>query len=393
MNIQNMNTLAEDKETDKDFLSVDERNGLPSASGLERIALCPGSWQIESQCPRDEGGEDAASGTRIHAWLAGEQVELSEDEASIAEKCREQASSLIAAGSTKSIEQRLWYADKSGSILYSGQADIIARIGDSALIVDYKTGRGAVAASPENIQLRALAVLVKHNFPDVQHVSVAIIQPLARKEPVVCEYGPEELEQAEKQILSILETAQRPDAPLIPSEPACKYCRAKTICPALRKTITTPEIEDMNNAKTVMAASSASLTPADLGELVAHKVPLARMLCDALEKEAMSRLCKDPESVPGLALDTETPRVTDSVKLWERSWLAANDKLTPAGRAKSGAGAEAKTASELAFSGMIETKLIERRSWTDKSKAAETLQAALSPEQYREVAGKIIINK
>lgn len=390
---QNMNTLAEDKGTDKESLSVDERNGLPSASGLERIALCPGSWRLESQCPRDEGGEDAASGTRIHAWLAGEQVELSEDEASIAEKCREQASSLIAAGSTKSIEQRLWYADKSGSRLYSGQADIIARIGDSALIVDYKTGRGAVAASPENIQLRALAVLVKHNFPDVQHVAVAIIQPLARKEPVVCEYGPEELKEAEKQILAILEAAKNEDAELVPSEAACKYCRAKTICPALRESLTVPVVAANGDAKEVMQASAKAITGADLGNLIATKVPLARMLCDALEKEAFARLVANPDSVPGLSLDTETPRVSDSVKLWERSWLAANDKLTPAGRAKSGAGAEAKTASELAFSGMIETKLIERRSWTDKNKASETLQAALSPEQYREVAGKIVVIK
>lgn len=388
-----MNTLAEDKGTDKDSLSVDERNGLPSASGLERIALCPGSWRLESLCPRDEGGEDAASGTRIHAFLAGEDIELSDDELNLAKKCVNQAALLIQPDFEKSVEQRLWYRNAEGERLFSGQSDVIARKDDVALVIDYKTGRGEVSASSENLQLRGLAVLVKHNCPWVQRVSVAIIQPLARKEPVVCEYGLEELEQAEKQILSILEDARKSDAPLVPSESACKYCRAKTICPALRKTITTPQIEDMNNAKTLMAASSASLTPADLGELVAHKVPLARMLCDALEKEAMARLCKDPDSVPGLTLDTETPRVTDSVKLWERSWLTANDKLTPAGRAKSGAGAEAKIASESAFSGLIETKLIERRSWTDKTKASETLKSALSPEQYREVSGKIIISK
>lgn len=382
-----MNTIGSTNENVND-----ERGGLPSASGLERIALCPGSWQLERQCPREESSEAADSGSRIHAFLAHEAVDLSQDELDVAIKCMRQANDLIGAGEELR-EQRLWYSDKFGRRLFSGQADVLVISGNTALVIDYKTGRGEVSASAANFQLRGLAVLVKHNYPDVEVVSVAIIQPLASSVPVVCEYGPEELDLAKLQILNVVGLSEVTDPPLVPSEAACKYCRAKAICPALRKTITTPQVADGGDAKAVMAASSAALAPVELGELVAHKVPLARMLCDALEKEAFSRLCQDPESVPGLALDTETPRVSDSVKLWERVWLQANDKLTPAGRAKSGAGAEAKAASESAFSDLVEIKLIERRSWTDQSKAAETLQAALSPEQYREVAGKIIINK
>ena len=31
----------------------DERQGLPSASGMQRLFLCPGSWNAERKCPVD----------------------------------------------------------------------------------------------------------------------------------------------------------------------------------------------------------------------------------------------------------------------------------------------------------------------------------------------------
>ena len=52
----------------------DERNSKPSASSMERYALCPGSWAAEQGIP-DQTSEDATTGNRIHAWLAGETVE------------------------------------------------------------------------------------------------------------------------------------------------------------------------------------------------------------------------------------------------------------------------------------------------------------------------------
>tara|TARA_R110002153_G_scaffold3004_4_gene14268 strand:+ start:3703 stop:3993 length:291 start_codon:yes stop_codon:yes gene_type:complete len=57
----------------------DERRGLPSASGLEQIALCPGSF-VAQQGIEDVAGEAAARGTRIHAYLEGQEIILNTEE-------------------------------------------------------------------------------------------------------------------------------------------------------------------------------------------------------------------------------------------------------------------------------------------------------------------------
>lgn len=67
----------------------DERQGRPSASGMQRLFLCPGSWQAEKKCPVDEESEDAALGTMLHACMEhGTTPENPEDAEAVA-WCRE----------------------------------------------------------------------------------------------------------------------------------------------------------------------------------------------------------------------------------------------------------------------------------------------------------------
>ena len=65
-----------------------ERKNLPSASGIERIMLCPGSWQLEQQCPALPPGEDAVQGTLIHEALAkNDPAGLSDEQTETFMKC------------------------------------------------------------------------------------------------------------------------------------------------------------------------------------------------------------------------------------------------------------------------------------------------------------------
>ena len=53
-----------------DGLSTDVREGRPSASGFERLVLCPGSWLAERACRVEEPeSEAAAMGTRLHSHM------------------------------------------------------------------------------------------------------------------------------------------------------------------------------------------------------------------------------------------------------------------------------------------------------------------------------------
>lgn len=220
----------------------DERQGLPSASGMQRLFLCPGSWNAERKCPIDEESEDAAMGTILHAHMEqGTMPEDPEDAEAVA-WCREMEKALCEKHlgmkenwtDVQTVrEVRLFERDR----LFSGKPDMVAVWDRKALVVDYKFGRIPVSPAECNLQLSALAVLVMdgHEAYHADEVFVCILQPYAsRKEPAVCRYTRESVEQARAFFRACIEQAQDEHAPLKPSEKACRYCRAQSSCPAVK---------------------------------------------------------------------------------------------------------------------------------------------------------------
>ena len=215
---------------------TDERNGKPSASGMSRLALCPGSWNLEQTLPPQEENKYMALGTDVHAVLAGTKDfdSLTEEGQDIATRCLNEFSTMIGqldlGERTKEvIEERFWYDD-----LFSGAIDRIDFFGeDTAVVTDYKTGRVAQSGAAENYQLRAYAVCAKKAFPQLKTIFVAIIQPMAGPK-TIAEYNEEDLAKAEEEIVGIVTASQSNDAIRTPSPDACKWCRAKSICPEVR---------------------------------------------------------------------------------------------------------------------------------------------------------------
>lgn len=76
----------------------DERRGVPSASGMDRLHNCHASFMMEQVNGVDSESDAAASGTRIHAALAGLMPydSLTPDEQETHDMCAEQAARLIA---------------------------------------------------------------------------------------------------------------------------------------------------------------------------------------------------------------------------------------------------------------------------------------------------------
>ena len=50
---------------------TDERMGLPSASGINRVVLCPGSHKLEAKAIEPPESHWAARGTCIHGVMDG----------------------------------------------------------------------------------------------------------------------------------------------------------------------------------------------------------------------------------------------------------------------------------------------------------------------------------
>lgn len=285
----------------------DERERLPSASGMERLALCPGSFLLEVEHGEKTTSDDATLGNRIHDWLAWRKVQLTPEEQELADACEEHAKRVFeeweAAGpgynSDVIREQRMWARDADGlDRTWSGKPDLVAIVQRDngirrALVIDYKTGRGDVTQAAGNMQLRALAVLVAEEF-SVSEVRVAIVQPLAGR-PTVCDYDDVALAVAEVEINSIVRWAMKPGQERRPSPAACKYCSAKAACPEGR------------NLALAMAKPLAReggvilLTPEEMAGFL-HAARAAEAIIESVRDKARRMLEEDPTSVPGWRL-------------------------------------------------------------------------------------------
>lgn len=294
----------------------DERQSKPSASSMERYQLCPGSWLAEHGQP-SETSEDAETGNRIHAALAGEAVTppLTDDEERVREACIIQGEALmdeVVGGNKAAREQRIWSLDER----WSGKPDVVALAtiaGERhALVIDYKTGRGDVTDATGNMQLRALAVLVADQCW-ANRVTVAIVQPLAG--PVsTCVYDSAALDTARAEITGIIDAIHKPDAPRIPSAKACKYCKAKAVCPEAQKLATEAPLAVSRDGREL------SISPERMVEFL-EQVPAIEAVVDAVKAKAKRMLEADPESVPGWKLKpgAERETITDPTTVFNRA--------------------------------------------------------------------------
>jgi CRISPR/Cas system-associated exonuclease Cas4 (RecB family) len=269
--------------------------------------------------PEQAAGPYAEMGTRIHTALeSGDLSTLSAQEREIAEDCLAEFAEIQAAlnlGEPSWItkEKRLWYGD-----LYSGQIDLIHHFGDDkALVVDWKTGRNAQSGAAENLQLRAYAVLVKKNLPKLKTIYVAIVQPLAARY-TIAEYSEDELAIAEREIVGICEAAYDTKALRTPSPDACKWCRAKSIC---------PEAHGVATELATTKLDVPAMTNDQIGDFL-EKADVVESLIEAVRAEAKARLIAG-QQVAGRELQKgRTTRSVDAFAAYNRLSKNASIDLT-----------------------------------------------------------------
>lgn len=274
---------------------LDVRKGRPSASGMQRLVLCPGSWLAERGYP-DEPSEAAVMGTRLHKHM--ELGTLPEDaaEAEAVEWCREMerllAERYVAPmGADQVLREVRWWGRNE---VFSGQGDVVFVHEGCALALDYKFGRVPVAAARDNMQLAALAYLALRNLPEVDVVFCGILQPLAsRQEPRVVRYHREMLGQLEVFFLEAVAEAERADARRMPGEVQCRYCKAKAGCTACHGLV-------VQQAQVDVAAAWPDWSPERKAEAV-RVAALAKKWAEAVERKAKGDL-KEGLSIPGCSL-------------------------------------------------------------------------------------------
>jgi hypothetical protein len=200
----------------------------------------------------------------------------------------------------------------------SGTVDVQILGGDTIELIDYKDGMGVVKAEG-NLQLEQYAYGVLSGFKlpingdyPFKTVRMTIIQPklALRGMPAITSH--------EVSVRSLLDTAgiivvqaaatDNPDAPLVPGESQCKFCRAKGSCAALASNVM-KEVGIMFQPVVTqtldVAQQSADKDPSTMDDAqiaqIMEAAPLMRQLLEAVEKEAMRRM-ESGISIPGLKL-------------------------------------------------------------------------------------------
>ena len=342
---------------------TDERNGKPSASGFSRLALCPGSWNLEQTLPPQEENKYMALGTDVHAVLAGTKDfdSLTEEGQDIATRCLSQFSEMIGqldlGERTKEvIEERFWYDD-----LFSGAIDRIDFFGDTAVVTDYKTGRVAQSGAAENYQLRAYAVLVKKAYPELKTILVAIIQPLAAGK-TIAEYNEEDLARAEEEIVGIVRASQKHDAIRTPSPDACKWCRAKSICPEVRGThkelevVSSAVVPQLSNEE-ILAIDEKAEVVLDFIEEVRKEMKARMMAGQQFAGRSLTEGRKTRSVTDALAVISALSGVVEQSDILSCSKLSVTSLEKVYAKAKGLKGKDAKQQFEDALGWLIETTI------------------------------------
>jgi len=249
-----------------------------SASRTDRFMQCPGSYRLESLMPYEPAGEAAAIGTAIHELseiiLTGKEIPdgTDPDHLSMAQGYANFVNALVENPRKKLIEVNLDEGLKSLHPALGGTADAVLVDGDHLHILDLKTGRVAVDAT-DNKQLLTYALGAMRQFKAPSHITatVHIFQPRVGHSKWTVT-GQDLIDHGDR-LKTAAELALTADAPTSPSVDACRYCKAKTICPSMREKVqetarldfkpdTTVTPEMLDNAALVAAWADAVQTAA-----------------------------------------------------------------------------------------------------------------------------------
>lgn len=303
-----------------------------SPSARHRWALCPGSRREEAKFPdRGDSGPAAIDGTHTHTLLEhrlkGQYVkvgdELTDHEGTFVVD-QERIDRVKVAldyinGRVDELTKLYGYVPIVMSerkvnprpILQrddmSGTVDVTI-IGHGIIeLIDYKDGRQPVEAM-DNLQLDQYAYGVLSDasvgMESNDIVRMTIIQPRLKQPVSFFETTVGELIDNKGIIIAQAAATDDPNAPLVPGESQCKYCRAKGTCGALASHVM-KEIGTMFEPVQSLAQQAAVVEPNTMTDAQIRQVmeaaPLVLQLIEGVEKESLRRL-NAGIPVPGLKL-------------------------------------------------------------------------------------------
>jgi hypothetical protein len=131
------------------------------------------------------------------------------------------------------VESRVGFGDLLPGVF--GSADLLGRIGNRAIVLDWKFGDGVVVDAVENAQgmfYSAAAMRTPETqwvFDGATEIEIIIVQP-----PMVRRWitTPERIKQFEAELVAAVKQSQKDDAAFNAGD-HCRWCAAKPVCPKM----------------------------------------------------------------------------------------------------------------------------------------------------------------
>lgn len=309
----------------------DIREGLPSASGMERFVNCAGSHQAEQGMPPLPEQAVTRSGTEIHEALeSGDASALQEDDATVAKRLAAMEAKALedwtlaclpahVVRPTRNAEQRLWIRDrKTLDLIASAQLDVYYIFGNGALFLDFKSGFKKATASEKNWQVLTQALTLRHEHPNLLEFRGGIAASRLSSNLDLVEYTAEQLDHAELELHHAIWRAKQPNPPRTPGT-WCQYCRANGHCAeaAAYSSIVLFHLDLKDWSKLSIIEAVAKMDTAQMAHVFVRS-KVASIIFDNVEARLKNVPAAELEKA-GLNLKpgAEKRSLTDTAKAWE----------------------------------------------------------------------------
>jgi hypothetical protein len=382
-------------------------HALLSPSKAHRWTVCPGSIREEAKYP-DVTGQAAVDGTHSHTLLeqailtktdplefvgrvlADHEGEFTVDKeratrvgiaySHIQHRIKELGNATVMAEGKVNPALLMPAARED----LGGTVDVQIHAGTHVDVIDYKDGMGVVDVKDnKQLELYALGVLARH-LGKFKTVRMTIIQPKlalrGMKAITSHDLTTEELLAKVPFYAEAAAATDKPDAPLVPGDSQCKFCKAKGACNALASNV----MEAIGMFKSIdIAQQAADKNPNELSDQqireIVESAPLVRQLLEAVEAEALRRF------EAGVSISGLKAVYGRGTRSWALSEEDMADKLVKMGIPKSS---------------IFETKLItpakaEKLTWEkkdgEKKQLSDRQLKTLETEYIKKSQGKLTI--
>jgi hypothetical protein len=228
-----------------------QHSDIVGGSTAKRVIACPGSVALVQKMPPKPSSEHADRGTMLHdviAEILGKDLpwdqfigtvyegqvltqELFDEKIVVALELLDEVDP--DKRMEYEVETRVGFGDLLPGVF--GSTDLVGRVGDRAVVLDWKFGDGVVVDAVENDQLMFYAAACMRTesaqwaFAGATEVELIIVQPPMIKRWVTTK---ERIKQFELDLVQAVKASQKPDAKLQHGD-HCRWCAAKPVCPRM----------------------------------------------------------------------------------------------------------------------------------------------------------------